>query len=58
LPPFPANVVRRVLACQSSLRATEVARPWQSFHLARYRADLLFRQYQAEVSEEAPLRCP
>ena len=58
LPPFPANVVRRVLACQSSQRAAEVTRPWQSFHLARYRAELLFRQYQAELREDPPLRCP
>ena len=37
LPPFPANVVRRVLACQSSQRATEVTRPWQSSRPAQNR---------------------
>jgi hypothetical protein len=58
LPAFPINVVGKVLACQASRNASAAPRPWQSFHLAGYRADLLFRQYQGELQESPPPSCP
>jgi hypothetical protein len=56
--PFPAKVVGSVLACQSNRDAFTAHRPWQSFHLARYRAEQLFRQYQAELQDYPPGACP
>jgi hypothetical protein len=56
--PFLHEAVGATLACQSIRSASAAPRPWQSFHLAHYRAELLFRRYQLEVQDFLPGACP
>ena len=50
LPPALHEELGGALACKAKLRAEPARkRPWQSFHLARYRADQLFAQFAGEL---------